>query len=607
MRLVRVEILLAAVLAVLTVAAFWHVPHCDFVNYDDQDYAYDNPRVQAGLTWEGVRWAWTTTFAANWHPLTWLSLQADRTLYGAVEPHGFHRTNLLLHVGGTLLAFLAFRVLTGAVWRSALVAALFAVHPLHVESVAWVSERKDVLSTFFWMLTLLAYGWYARRPGLGRYTAVMASFALGLLAKPMLVTLPCVLLLLDYWPLRRHVAASRSGKDCQPGWHAFAAQPGPSEGILTKTGPREHGTLPERVKPVKGVDARRVALLVAEKLPLFALAAASCVMTWWAQQSGGAVRTFQQYSFSVRVANAVVAYAEYLGKTFLPDRLAVFYPHPGNSLSAATLAGAAALLAALTALCLLAVRRYPYLAVGWLWYLGTLVPVIGLVQVGEQALADRYTYIPLLGVFLAVAWGVGDVVQRWPFLRAGLALTAVVLLVACARLTWLQVKTWENSRALWTHALEVTAGNWLAHSSLAMTIGPTDPEGAVEELKQAIRLRPGDTNVRNNLGFYLDRCGRKEEAAQCFREVLDAEPRHFVAHYNLAGILAEQGCLAEARRHLEQAVRLDPKYAKAHNRLGEVCMRLGETAAAVESFRRAVELQPDDARYLHNLDRALKD
>ncbi len=552
MRTYRVELLLGVLLVGVTLTAFSPTFRCGFVNFDDPDYVTENSRVQAGLTLANVRWAFRTFHATNWHPLTWLSLLADRTLYGSAEPLGFHLTNLLLHIGSTLLLFLTFRAWTGAVWRSALVAALFAVHPLHVESVAWVSDRKDVLSTFFWFLTLAAYGWYVRRPSVLRYLMVVLAFVLGLLAKPMLVTLPCVLLLLDFWPLRRVQ------------WHITGQ-------------------------------------LVIEKLPLFALAAVSCWVTWKAQQAGGAVKPLTQYSPAVRLGNAVAAYSGYLQKMVWPKDLAAFYPHPGNNLSVATVSLAAALLIGVTAGCLWAARRQPYAPVGWLWYLGTLVPVIGLVQVGEQAMADRYTYVPLVGIFLLVAWAAGDVAQQWPFLRGTLALAAIVVLGLCVQLTWKQSWTWINSHTLWTHALEKTENNWLAHIDLALDYGSKNPSEAVEHLREAMRLRPDFPLGQLNLGVYLSQLGQKEEAEECYRAVLENWPLIAVAHSNLALLLVEKGQLDEARHHYEEAVQLDPNYDRAHYGLGQVLLRQGELSAAVECFRQAAILRPERAAYQFSL------
>lgn len=559
MRRFRLELILCQLLAVGTLAAFWPVLHSDFVNFDDGDYVTDNPRVQSGLSAANARWAFTNIKAtSNWHPLTWLSLQADRTLYGNAEPFGFHLTNLLLHTASTVLLFLIFRAWTGAVWRSALVAALFAVHPLHVESVAWVSERKDVLSTFFWLLTMAAYGWYVRRPGVLRYLAVVVTFSLGLMAKPMLVTLPCVLLLLDYWPLRR-------------------------------------------------VAQRRAVALVVEKLPLFALAAASCVVTWQAQQTGKAVKAFEQFSPAVRAANAVYAYGEYLTKTVRPEGLAAFYPHPGEKLPAVAVGLSVLLLAAVTAGCLVAARRYPFLPVGWLWYLGTLLPVIGLVQVGEQAMADRYSYIPLSGVFVAAVWGAGELARRWPFLRGVFALSALVALGACGVLTWRQAGTWHDSRTLWTHALDVTEDNWLAHINLALAIGDSNPSGAVEHLREALRIRPGYPMARFNLGLYLARLGCYEEAGSCYRDVLDSWPDVALVHRNLGFVLSAEGRLNEAREHFEQATQMDSRNAKGWHGLGEVLVQQGEWCAAVEPFRKALKIQPDVPRYRYSLAAALEE
>jgi tetratricopeptide (TPR) repeat protein len=528
----RAEVVACLLLALLTVCALGSVSGHDFVNYDDPDYVTENPQVQAGLTRDGVAWAFSTTRAANWHPLTWLSLELDQQLYGP-QPAGFHRTNLILHVVNTLLLFLCLRRMTGLVGRSAVVAALFAVHPLHVESVAWVSERKDVLSTLFWMLTLLAYAWYVERPGWRRYLPVLAAFALGLMAKPMLVTLPCVLLLLDYWPLRRFDKPAPSASEGQPPSLALGAG---------------------------------VAKLVLEKLPLFALSAASCAMTLVAQRR--ALSSFGQIPLPLRLVNALMSYAEYVGKTFYPLRLAVLYPYPSSWPWWELIAGGL-LLVAVTALALRTARRRPYILVGWLWYLGTLVPVIGLVQVGKQQMADRYTYVPLIGLFLILVWGVGDVLARRPGGKAVAAVLTALALLACVVLSWRQAGTWRDTESLWTNALVVTTAN-------------------------------ADACI--NVGAIRDKQGKTAEAVALYRKALEYAPDDPVAHYHLGGALARQGKEAEAAPHLKAALRLDPRQSRAHLiGRGEVLMHLGQLDEAQKMYEAALRDNPDDAMLHVNL------
>ncbi len=529
------EILVSLLLVVATLAAFWPVRYCEFVNYDDGDYVTENLRVKSGLTLPNVRWALTTTHAGNWHPLTWLSLQLDATLFG-VNPLPFHFTNLALHCVSTLLLFVTLRFMTGAVWRSALVAALFALHPLHVESVVWVAERKDVLSTFFWMLTLLAYGWYAARPDIVRYLSVVLVFSLGLASKPMLVTLPCVLLLLDYWPLGRAACGVRRAE-----W-----------GRGTLFTPNAASGTPHSL-----------GRLLLEKLPLFALSVAACWITLQAQR--GAVSSLDRLPLSSRLANIVTSYGGYLAKMAWPVDLCILYPHPFDDLPRWQPVLSSIVLVLLSVLAFWQARRHPYLLVGWLWYLGTLVPVIGLVQVGEQALADRYTYIPLIGIFLAVAWGVPAFLSSCRVSPVALVFPALLLLLVCAILTRAQVWHWRTSMELWEHALKVTANNATAH---------------------------------NNLGGALMDQGRNDEAAEHLKlALLIRRGKYAKASHNLGLINARQGNLDAAAAYYLRALESQPDLAVSFNNLGLVQSWQGQPELALSSFRSAVEIQPVNAKY----------
>jgi protein O-mannosyl-transferase len=474
-------------LAVLTVAAFAQVVRCDFVNYDDATYVSDNPDVTAGLNLEGVCWAFTTTHASNWHPLTWLSLQLDASLYG-LNPAGYHVTNLLLHLASVVLLFLFLSSATGAVWRSAAVAAFFAVHPLRVESVAWVAERKDVLSGFFWMLTLIAYLHHARRPGVGRYLLVVLAFALGLLAKAMLVTLPFVLALLDYWPLAR-----------------------------LPWGPTREGPLSALAGNLR---APRVSLrlLVWEKVPLLLLAIATAAATIAAQSTG--VVNLEELPLHIRVANALIAYVTYLLQVFWLANLRVLYPHPYAAVSWWQSAAAAIVVLTVSVFALREGRRRPYLLVGWCWYLGTLVPVVGLIQVGLQAHADRYTYLPLVGIFVMLVWGIPDLLQRWRFGRVVLPLFAALLLAACVGLTALQVRYWKDTRTLWEHVLAVDPNNAFAHTELARyLIHKNQLDEAITQLRKAVACEPKSVSFRARLVYVLRQAKRNQEADEEERQI----------------------------------------------------------------------------------------
>ncbi len=448
----RLPLLLGAALALLTLAAYLPTLHNGFVNLDDGLYVTGNPHVQQGITGASVAWALTANVANNWHPLTLLSHLLDCQLFG-LDAAGHHAMSLLLHLANVLLLFAVLRRLTGAVWRSAAVAALFAVHPAHVESVAWVAERKDVLSALFWLLAMAAYGRYARHPSLDRYLLVALAMALGLAAKPMVVTLPFALLLLDVWPLER-----------------------------------------------LGLGWKR---LTVEKLPLLALSAASSLVTLRYQRTSLAPLGLDPWS--LRLANAAVSYAAYLGKLLLPRNLAVFYPIP-LAIPAGKVAAAAALLAILTALAVRTARKAPWLLVGWLWFLGTLVPVIGLVQVGRQAMADRYTYIPSIGLFVAIVWGIAGLIgessrRRAIIYKATAAAVAIALLAAG---TWMQAGTWRDSVALYRHALAVTRDNYVAHLGLAKAlVAKGDGAGAAEQYRAALALRPGLIEARAGLDSLL--------------------------------------------------------------------------------------------------------
>ena len=456
------KILVAVVLAASTLAVYAQVQHHEFLNYDDYIYFLDNPYLRGGLSAESLAWASTSDYAGNWFPLTWLSFLIEYELHG-LSPSGVHGTNVLLHVVSSLLLFHVLASMTGALGRSAFVAGVFALHPLHVESVAWATERKDALSGLFWMLTLWAYVRYAARPAPARYVLVALAFGLGLMAKPILVTLPCVLLLLDFWPLGR----LRS--------------------------PGEAGEIPQAALP----------RLVGEKLPLLVLAAASCVITLHVQQRE-ILGALERLPLDVRLWNASLAYAHYIEKALWPSDLAVFYPHPGESISVAAAGLAGLLLLVVSAGVLRVGRRRGYAPVGWFWFLGTLVPVIGLVQVGGQALADRYTYLPLIGLAILVAWGSSDMLGRTEQSRRVLAGAGVAALGALAVTTWFQVHHWRDSIALFEHALRVTRGNYIAHTRLGLALLEEGREReGIQHYRRAVALRYDFLEVVNNLAWVL--------------------------------------------------------------------------------------------------------
>jgi protein O-mannosyl-transferase len=550
-------------LVVLTLFVYLPVTGHGFVSIDDPTYVSANPHVARGVTGEALAWAFTTGRAGNWHPLTWISHLLDVSLFG-LDAARHHATTVVFHLINTLLLFVVLRAMTGAVWRSAIVAALFAVHPLHVESVAWLSERKDVLSTLFWLLATWAYVGYARRPGVARYVLVAVLLALGLMAKPMLVTLPFVFLLLDVWPLGR-IGAS-AGAD-------------------------------SRVARWRGV--------VIEKLPLVAIVMASSVVTFIAQRQGGAVSDLDAIPFGHRMANGVVAYATYLVKMVWPAGLSVFYPQP-VSVPVLTVVGALVLLSVVTALVVRERGRRPFLAVGWLWYLGTLVPVIGLVQVGTQAMADRYTYVPLIGVFVGIVWLVDEWLRAKTAARIAGLVGAAVIVCALAVTARAQVAVWRDSETLWRHALVVAPDNYYAHNALGALLNERGQiDEAVPHFTEAVGLQPSFPDAHNNLGLTLERRGRLEEAAAQYRAAVEINAGFAEAHNNLGAVLMRTGRVDEAVGHLRTAISLDPERAVTYSNLGQALAVRGELAAAITEFRRALEHQPDLAVAHVNLGQAL--
>ncbi len=529
-----------------------------FVNFDDNEYVTEVPQVQQGLTWGSVMWAMTTLEASFWHPLTWLSHMLDYQLFG-LNPAGHHLTNLLLHLANVLLLFGVLHQMTGAVWRSALVAALFALHPLNVESVAWVAERKNVLSTLFWLLTIAAYVGYVRKPVWQRYVGMMGIFVLGLMAKPMLVTLPCVLLLLDFWPL------GRLGKEGQ-----------------------EFG--------------RRLPRLVVEKLPLFIPVAAVSVLAIQAQSRAGALPSWEGLPLGTRVANAVFAYGLYLKKMVWPTDLAVFYPHPGNSWEIGSVALAALVLGGISLGVWWQGRSYRYLVVGWLWYVGTLFPVSGLIQVGGHSMADRYAYVPLMGLFIMVVWGGWELTQTLGLGKTWPVSASLGVLMMMTVLVHLQLSYWRSSITLFQHALDSTAENHIAHSNLGIAFLQEDNlDDAIEHLYKAIEIRPRFAVVHSNLGIALRRKGLLDEALKHSTQAVQIDPELAKAHNNLGIVLFQKERANDALQHFQKAVEIKPDYATAFYNMGVVLEGQKKTEEAVESFRQALKLDPHHSQAQQHL------
>jgi Flp pilus assembly protein TadD len=623
--------LLPALLFFLVLGTFLPCLWNGFISLDDPLYVSQNPHVSQGLTWESLKWAWVSTDAQNWHPLTWMSHLLDVQLFG-LNPWGHHATNVVLHALNTAMLFLLLQRMTGARWRSFAVAALFGLHPLRVESVAWVSERKDVLSVCFWLLTTWAYVRYAEiecskfkvqsleskgnprskklnsrlqvqsapsSPLASRlfwYWAAVLLFACGLLCKPMLVTLPFALLLLDYWPLKRFTI----------------------------------------------YDLRfTIFRLVWEKIPFLVLAAASSVVTYLVQERGGAVTPGDTLSVSARLGNALVSYTRYVGMSIWPADLCIIYPHPGHW-PAGTVVGAALALAVVSALILWRRQTLPYLAVGWFWFLGTLVPAIGLIQVGRQALADRYTYIPSIGLWLAVVWGADKLTERWRNRDTLARAAGATVIVVCIVLTVRQISYWKDTKSLYARAREVTQHNWIASAGLAselQRVGEVDKavamyqeslqynprrtevrcrladllaerrrlDEALAQFQMAVTLEPGDVYANERVGGVLQDLGRLDEAIKQWNKVIRLKPDYADAYSNLGNCYGLKGRADEAVRCFEQAVKLKPASAQNHRELGVGLANQGRWDAAIDQFQQALQLDPADAQARGNLNAAVQD
>jgi len=542
------------------VSVYVQVGTFDFVDFDDSLYVTENSYVQKGLTIEGCIWAFTTSHAGNWHPLTWLSHMLDSELYG-LNPAGHHYTNIAFHIANTLFLFFILFRMTGALWKSAFVAALFAVHPLHVESVAWVSERKDVLSTFFGLLMIGAYYRYIKAPGFKNYLLVVIFLSIGLMSKPMLVTFPFVLLLLDFWPLKRiqfknnyHLQPERST------YHGF-----------------------------KGIFQ-----LIVEKIPLFILSVISCILTFIVQKSGGAVVPLEALPLKARIANALISYVSYVLKAIWPHKLAYYYPYSIDTFSVLQICGAALLITSVILGAIYLSRQYPYVLVGLFWYFGTLVPVIGLVQVTNQAMADRYTYIPLIGLFIVVVWSVPDILKKWHYHKIFLCVSAVIILPALTTRAFFQASHWKNSISLFKNAVKVTENNYHALNNLATALAD---KGKYDEaflyLNRALKMDPQREDVRMNLANILFLKGKPDEAISQYREILQTDSKNADTHYNLAYVLSTQGKLDDAVLHYKKTLRIDPEYSKAHYNLGNIYLNQGKTTEAFMHYAEVIKIKPD--------------
>ena len=564
-------------LIVITYVSFSRILQNGFINFDDTEYVVKNPQVTSGLTFEGVKWAFTKFHFYNWHPLTWISHMADYEIYG-LNAGGHHLTNLLLHILNTLLLFLVLKWITGSVWQSAFVAALFAVHPLHVESVAWVSERKDVLSTLFWILTIWAYAYYAENKGINRYFLTLFCFALGLMSKPMLVTLPFVLLLLDYWPLRRIKSIHSNYERDVQAERAFD-------------------------KEFKKTSFYN---LVLEKVPFLILSIFTCFLTFFAQKYGGAVKSLDLFPLNLRIANALISFLNYIKKMFLPVRLAILYPYP-EILPIWHVLAAGFLIIGSFIFIIRKSGKYPYLMTGWLWYMGTLMPVIGLVQVGLQSMADRYTYIPLIGLFIIITWGISDIIQKFPFRRSMIGGFSILIIAALMISTWLQTGYWHNTKTLLEHTIRVTNKNYLAYHGLGVALieqGRTK-EG-IDNLYNALQIKYDYAEAHKNLGIVLVSQGRLDEAIMHYEEALRISPDSEILHNSIGIALFKKGNIQESITHFSEAIRIWPDYVRAHNNLGIALASQGNIQEAILHYKNALKIKPDYAEAHFNMGIALE-
>ena len=540
------SLIICLILAISTFIIYYRVHSFEFVHYDDDDYVSTNPHVLNGLTASGVKWAFTTIHTGYWHALTWLSLMLDCQLFGP-GAGGFHLTNLFFHIANTLLLFMVLKKMTGALWQSAFVAGLFAIHPMHVESVAWVSERKDVLSAFFSLLSMLAYVRYVKKPGAARYLLVLLIFMLCLMAKPMSVTLPFVLLLLDYWPLERKIS------------------------------PR----------------------LLVEKIPLFALSVVTSIVTFFAQQNTGTVASVNMLSLGQRIANVLSSYIQYINKMFWPQNLAVFYPIDADIFAFRHVVMCVLLLLVISVFVILFGRSRKYLLIGWFWFLCTLIPVIGIVQVGLQAYADRYTYVPYIGLFIMIAWGLPQLLSKWIYRKIILGSLMVIVLTALGICAHRQTSYWKNTVTLFSHALAVTQNNYIAYKNLAVAFINEDRFAEAEtECQNFLRIEPNSTDMINTLGDILSRQGKYDKAVKYYDKALEIKPDYVRAINGLGMVLCDKGEIDEAIGYYKRAIKIDPNFDDAYCNLAAALAAKGRYAEAVEEYKTAMAIK--DTSFAHN-------
>ncbi len=559
----RNKIILSVFLLMVTLAVFSQTVHNDFINFDDPGYVTANPVVKWGITWTGVAWAFTATAMSNWHPLTWLSHMLDVQLFG-LNPAGHHLMSVGLHALCALLLFLLLARITGAMWRSFFMAALFAIHPLHVESVAWVAERKDVLSCLFWLLTIFAYSRYVKSPGHKWYFLALLCFILGLMSKPMVVTLPLALLLLDYWP-----------------FHRFAGSNGQARGEGQTRG---------------SAPTKSFIVLLKEKVPFFLLSALSAVITIYGQHKGGAMATLVKVPVELRLENALISYVKYILLMFFPHDLAMLYPFP-KSVPLWQAIGAGLLLMVISLAVVRYRKNFPYLVTGWFWYLVTLLPVIGLVQVGGQALADRYTYIPLTGLFIICCWLLPDLIQGWRHREAALGAAAGIAVSVLAAVTWHQLGYWKDSITLYRHTSAVTTDNYLIYNNYGIALDERgDKAGAFRMFQEVLRIYPRSATAYNNIGTLYEGWGDYVDAINYYSRALEITPDYALAHAGLGKSLAGLGRADEAILEYEKALKIDPSLYDTHLNLAILLMKMGRFDEAGSHYDMALHLDRYSAK-----------
>ncbi len=569
----KYSIFVVLILIILTLGVYWSVQNYEFINLDDFMYITQNSHVQSGITLDGFRWAFSTKYFGLWNPLTWLSFMLDYQFF-RFNAGGYHWTNVIIHVFNTVLLFFLFRNLTGTVWRSAFVAALFAIHPINVESVAWIAERKNVLSTFFWMLTMLFYVWYARQPNWKRYLPVFISFALGLMSKPMLVTLPFVLLLLDYWPLNRTAINTQNETEIQ---------------VTLKAG------------------KEKLSFLILEKIPLFILSAISICVMFYLPQSASLPqfeRTIDS-SFIQRINNAIFSYVIYLKKLFWPTDL--YIPYLYFNIPAWQIFLSAIILIIITIIVCKYFKKYPYLPVGWFWYLGTLIPVIGTIQIGEQTMADRYAYVPFIGVFVIIAWGAEQIVSKNIYFKKILIFASVLIIILLTVATYNQLKLWTNTVTLFEDALKKDPNNYLAYALLGQEMAKNgENEKALYYYDMALKLNPRVYAHYNNKGVILERMGKRYEAIQIFKKAIQLNKSSAAAYYAVGLLYFEDNNLDECITYSLKAIEINPDYIEAYNLLGTALLKKGRIQEGILQFQKALHIDPYNKTAQKNLQIALK-